>query len=230
MTPQLGAVTAATLTNPRLIAGFDEGLNTGALVVLDRHARDHAGRVRVVEAVDLSEASAAPKQARAEARELAKTFIGVHDIEFCAAHLRAEAYTRRLTDALDGVAAEYGVEVSIIALESFDDQAQHAKVMKKGRWKTPLAIGMAAGELVRRGYRLDNGRLVYQNAGVVLKQNEDEIKRLADRRTKTLDVVRPGDHLITNGHKRSAFAHALALSTRLDEAHPLTTLHHATAA
>lgn len=215
------SVTAAPI-NPRLVGGLDNGITSGALVVLDRHARDHAGRERVVAAVSLVEPRGAKAQAEREAKAIAERFVGLHDKNFTSVMLRSAAWVQRFSQALDTVEAEHG-PVEILAVEAFDDQAQHAKTMKKGRYKTPVVLGMLVEEFTRRGYRVDNGRLVYQNAGLALKQWETEIKLLADRVAKDLDKVRPGDRLITNEHQRSAFGHVLALSHRLNEASTTTT-------
>lgn len=221
----------AASSNPRIISGIDPGLGTGAIVTLDRADRDHAHRERVVSAIDLSEGSGAVKDAWQQARDIADRFPGAYDIEFLAAHLRSRSYAGRVVAALRTVEGLVGERVNAIAIESFDDQAQHAKTMKKDRWKTPLSIGVIVSELAVLGYRVEDGTLVYQNSGLVLKQHEKDLARLEARKTKDLDMVRPGDRLISNGHKRSAFAHAVAFGVRLDQARcPMQHPNHAQAA
>ena len=201
--------------NPRIVAGLDNGLASGALVVIDRLAPKF--RERVLAAVSLVEPRGVKAAADRQAREIAETFGGVHDKEFTSAHIRAGLWVARFSTALDEIEAEFG-PVEVFGVEAFDDQAQHAKKLIKGRWKTPLLLGRLAVELEGRGITVENGRLVYQNAGIVLKQFKDELQKLAARQTKTLDMVRPNDRTVTNEHQRSAFSHACALSLRLGAA------------
>jgi hypothetical protein len=198
----------------RLAAGLDTGLSSGGLVVLDR-ARDD----RVLEAVSLVEPKGAARTARAFADAQAETFGGWSDREFLAAQFRALRWMDMLTEALDRIENEHG-RIDMFGIESFVDQRSRAREEKqqllKNRWMTPLTMGMLAAELDRRDYTIYNGRVVYQNAGIVIRQMSEEIARLKARpRGGTADLIVRGDHKVTNDHLRKAFAHGLALSMRL---------------
>jgi hypothetical protein len=120
------------------------------------------------------------------------------------------------TGYFEGIIAERGLP-QIVAMESFVDQAQHAKKMMANRWQTPHLIGRLESYLATHGYSVNDGSLIYQNAGVVLPQLSSEIAALEDRgRSKiSTHVLLPGDELITNDHLRKALAHALAAAFRI---------------
>ena len=200
--------------NARYVGGIDSGLDSGGLVVIDRSDRE-----RVLLAVSLGEQRGALARYTKEARSLAGRFGGWSDIEFIAAELRANAWIARLVAALDAFEAEHG-EVACFGVESFIDQHQHAKRMMRNRWHTPFLMGKLSQELAERDVTPENGRLVYQNAGVVLPQFKDERARLKARRSNDRDLVVPGDRQVTNDHLRSALSHALALSLRLPAYRP----------
>lgn len=192
----------------RNIAGIDPGLGTGAIVILDR-----ARGGRIAAAVSLIEAKGAIKEAREEARRLAATFGGWSDKQFLAADLRARIWVKRACKFLETFKAENG-SIDIIAIESFVDQAQHARSMRRSRWMVPFLTGLLILELDRRGFSPERENLIYQDAGLVFKQLDRELAALAHPRAKPLLVE--GDEQLTNEHQRSAFAHAWALSLRLE--------------
>ena len=134
------------------------------------------------------------------------------DKEFSVAALRATAWAEALINFLDQFEREQA-PIDYFAIESFVDQRSRAREDKnrlvRNRWQTPLVIGLVQAALARREVTVANGRLVYQNAGIVIRQQADEIARL-----KVGGFI-PGDHLIKNDHQRKALAHALALSLRL---------------
>jgi hypothetical protein len=204
-----------TTSYPTLLAGIDPGLHSGGMVALSSHPRE-----RVLEAISLVEAKGAIGEAKTLARRQADAFGGWSDLEFLTAVIRCESWMQRFGTALDRLEADYGV-IEVFAIESFVDQRSRAREEKqlllKGRWKTPLLMGMLAIELGRRGATTANGRVVYQNAGVVLSQWSGERARLKARRNKKLDLIVEGDRLVTNDHQRTALAHVLALSLRIHE-------------
>lgn len=195
--------------NARLIGGIDPGLASGGFVVIDR-----ADQKRVLEAHSLVEEAGTVKRSREEASVLAARLGGWSDIEFLAADMRAQAWVQRFISVLNAFEAEYGV-IDMFGVESFVDQAQHAKKMMKNRWQTPFLTGMLVRELAQRDITAANGRLIYQNAGTILSQLSEERGRLEARRKNDRDLIVPGDRQVTNEHQRSALAHALALDLRL---------------
>jgi hypothetical protein len=200
---------STTFSPARIVAGIDPGLASGGFVVIDR-----ANKKRVLTALALVEKAGAVAHYKQEAREIASHLGGWSDIEFLAADLRARAWMARFVDALNIFEAAHSA-IDVFAVESFVDQAQHARKIVQKRWQTPFVIGMLVFELAQRGVTPLNGRLVYQDAGRVLKQFSAERARLAARRKNDRDVVVPGDRYVTNEHKRSALSHALSLSLRL---------------
>ena len=205
---------SATRPHPiHIVGGIDPGLSSGGVVLLQRDPE------RVLAAISLVEPAGSARAALAQARAYLGARGGWGDVEFTAAMIRAKNWMTLFRSRLDAVCAEVG-PVDIWAIESFVDQRSRAREEKarllKNRWMTPLVIGMLADELEARGMSLENDRIVYQNAGIVIRQMAEEIGRLKDRRrSAALDVVIPGDRLVTNDHLRKAFAHALALHMRL---------------
>lgn len=194
-----------------LIAGLDPGLRTGGLVVVEKTTSE-----RVLASISIVEPAGAVAQARKRADDLAARLGGWSDREFLAAALRADKWCERLVSALDEIEVEHG-PIDIFAVESFIDQPSKAQRVQRKRWMTPLVMGQLAVVLRQRGSDVANGRVVYQNAGVVIRQWSAEIGLLAQRRRgATNSVVIAGDEQVGNDHERKALAHALALSLRLD--------------
>ncbi len=197
----------------QLICGIDPGLASGGLVLLDAGDGD-----RVLGSHSLVEARGAVSKARGEAEDLAAAWGNWGDLQFTSAALRSEAWCRRVREALDGMVKEHG-PISFFAVESFTDQASRARQDKAGlirnRWQTPLSIGGLADVLRDFGAEVSNGRLVYQNAGVVLPQWRSELALLESRKRGQESGVAPDDHLVGNDHERKALVHALALALRL---------------
>jgi hypothetical protein len=170
---------------------------------------------RVLAAVSLVQNKTTRQDAVAEALNIGKIFGGFPDKEFVEAALRADIWTEQCLAFVDEQE-----KIDFIAVESFVDQRSRAREDKQRlvskRWQTPLVIGLLQAGLAERNITVQNGRLIYQNAGIVIRQLSTEIERLKSRRGKQ-DVVIPGDHIVTNDHQRKALAHALALSTRIKE-------------
>jgi hypothetical protein len=198
----------------RNVAGIDPGLASGGFVIIDR-----ADQNRVLESISFVEKKGSVSSTKAEAKALATRLDGWGDIDFTAATLRADAWMETFIKAFETSEASHG-PIDAIAVESFVDQAQHARKIVQKRWQTPLVIGMLNVELTSRGFTTENGRLIYQDAGRVLKQFSAERGVLAARRTNNRDVIVPGDRRVTNEHKRSALSHALAFSLRLPPYQP----------
>lgn len=200
--------------NPFLIAGVDPGLASGALVIVDANDRN-----RVLKAFSLVEKKGAPGKARAEAQELSRQIGEWSDLEFSAAALRAEHWKDAFATAVDETTAEIG-PIDIFAIESFVDQRSRAREEKqrliKNRWHTPLVMGHLAEVLADRGFTVRNKKIVYQNAGIVIRQWADELALLKRRQAgDDTEAVVSGDACIRNDHQRKALIHALALSLRL---------------
>jgi hypothetical protein len=195
------------------IAGIDPGLASGGMVVIA------TGPDRVIEAYSLVEKKGRHAAAKSEARALAEPLDGWSDAEFSAAALRAEQWRDQFATALDQFEAEHGA-IDFFAVESFVDQRSRAREEKnrlvKNRWQTPLVIGLLAAELEKRDISVRNQRLIYQNAGIVIRQWSAELAELKNRGKGSPDLVVPGDHKISNDHQRKALVHALALSLRLN--------------
>jgi hypothetical protein len=200
---------SAFSTPAKIVAGIDPGLASGGFVIIDRSAKD-----RVLAAFSFVEKSGSARGAKEAARVFAEAIGGWGDLGFLSADLRARAWITRFLDALDEFERDHE-PVQVFAIESFVDQAQHAKKMLQKRWQTPFTIGMLINELGVRGATPTNGRIIYQDAGRVLRQFSEEIGRLQSRGKAERDVVVAGDRVITHEHQRSALAHALALSLRL---------------
>jgi hypothetical protein len=173
------------------ICGIDPGLTTSGLVIIQAPNHVVYGR------------SLAPTKAEQEQVSVRAKALGT-DTEFNRGVLLASSQAQRILQALD----EAPVRPDMIAVESFVDQPQHAKTMRKGLWKTPLTIGYLLAGLAERGYDLDRGTLHLQNAGVVLKHMALRIEQIKRRDETTLNTFYPGSAIVTNSHMRSAFAHA----------------------
>jgi hypothetical protein len=199
------------LVEPLLVAGIDPGLASGGLVVIDVNDRE-----RVVAAISLVETAAERAYARTQADEALAAWGGWSDREFVTATFRAQRWLGQFQQALATITEHQ--PVTYFAVESFVDQRSRAREEQqrliKNRWHTPLVIGLLMSELERYGATAGNERVVYQNAGVVIRQLADEIARLKNRKG-VRDILVPGDQMIRNDHQRKAFAHALALSLRL---------------
>jgi hypothetical protein len=196
-----------------LICGIDPGLASGGLVLIDPRDGD-----RVLDSHSLVERKGAVAAAKARAEELNGALGSWGDREFTAAALRSEDWCLRVKDFLEGLVEGHG-PISYFAVESFTDQASRARQDKAGlirnRWQTPLSIGGLADVLRGFGAEVGNGRLIYQNAGVVLPQWRSELALLESRVRGQEAGVAPDDHLVGNDHERKALVHALALALRL---------------
>lgn len=194
------------------IAGIDPGLASGGIVVIEGWPES------VIYAKSLVASTSSAKQAAKETGEILSPTNGWGDKEFTAAVLRAEAWRNVFVRTLHEILDDHDIDV--FAIESFVDQRSRAREEKqrliKNRWHTPLVMGMIHQELEKRDFNVRNHGVVYQNAGIVIKQANVEIAQLKARKSKE-DLVVPGDRVITNDHLRKALAHALALSLRLKE-------------
>lgn len=187
------------------IAGIDPGLASGGVAVI------RSPKEEVLAAASLVEARGAVKAAQGD-YDLARRFDW-GDKEFSVAAIRAGRWVSSLVDFLDNFEREFG-PIDIYAVESFVDQRSRAREEKqrlvRNRWQTPLVMGLLQAALSDRQVSVEAGNLVYQNAGLVITQQRDEIARM-----KQGDFI-PGNELIKNDHQRKALAHALALSLRLN--------------
>lgn len=200
------------MTAPLCIVGIDPGLGSGGLVAVDAADGD-----RVLLSRSLVPKKASLNEASEEARVLVASFgePGWGDLEYLRADLRALRWVEFVLSVLDEVERDFAPPVAI-AIESFVDQPSRAKKLIRNRWQTPHVIGILTAALRLRGYAPENGRVVYQNAGVVLTQLSTEIATLDARKKPFTDgVVVQGDSLVGNEHETRALAHALALAHRL---------------
>jgi hypothetical protein len=181
-----------------VVGGIDPGYTTGGLVVLETPNNVIYGRSLAPSAKD-----------RAQAKQDVASLQG--DREFNLGDLLARRQAARFLAALD----ESPRKPDVIAVESFVDQPQHAKTMRKGLWKTPLTMGYLTAGLVERGYCQEDGTLQFQNAGVVLKHFAMRLKLMERGDEATLHTAYPGSSILTNNHMRSAFAHAAWCALRL---------------
>lgn len=199
------------------IAGIDPGLRSGGLVLIESDPE------RVLASVSLVEKPGDSKQARAEVESVAEALGGWADKQFASACLRAESWMERFAEAFERLAEQNG-EIAMIACESFVDQPSKARKEKAGllarRWQTPLLTGFLVPYLAARGYTVANGRLVFQNAGVVIPQMRSELAILENGRAPDKEAVVPGGSLVGNDHERKALAHALALAIRVRRHRP----------
>lgn len=195
------------------IAGIDPGLATGGLVLVKSGRTDREDRV--IDAVSLVDKK---KDIEADKKYI-KSKVGKEnwgDRAFTVAILRMNRWVDLCIQEVERMREEHGIDM--IGIESFVDQPSRAKKMMQLRWQTPLVIGSLAYRLEELGYTVENGKIYYQNAGVVLKQWEAELallKRENSRGGKPEGVIVAGDQIITNDHMRKALVHALALSIRM---------------
>jgi len=206
-----------------LIAGVDPGLASGGLVLINGSEQNE-----VLASYSMVEKKGSSKQAQAEAKSLTEHLSGWSDLEFLAASLRAQAWINNFIQVVDTIEKEFKLP-DVWAIESFVDQRSRAREEKqqliKNRWHTPLVMGMMARVLQERGITPESQRLIYQNAGIVIRQWSVEIGKLkARKRQDKKDVILRGDTKIRNDHERKALVHALALSLRLRQTHRTQTL------
>lgn len=213
---RIDSPTPAKRDSAGLICGIDPGLGTGAIVALSP-----AGD-RVLYARSLTEVRGDAARARERASELAGRLGGWGDRDYCAAHLRAEAWLARLRAACSELRDAHG-PIRVCAVESFVDQRSRAREERarllRNRWQVPHVIALVSVVLAEHGLTVENGGLVYQNAGTVLSQLSRELTLLRERGATEEERILAGDDLLTNDHERSAFAHALALSIRMAHRH-----------
>jgi hypothetical protein len=188
------------------VCGIDPGLSSGGMVLLNDD--------KVLAAASLVEKRGAVSASKKEAESLTKDLSGWGDKQFIAASIRTKDWLIRAEKILLAWKEEYR-EIDFYAVESFVDQPSRAKQEKAGllrnRWQTPFVMGGLAHILFEQGVSVDNGKLVYQNAGVVIRQWHKEIAALENGGS-----IYPGDHIITNDHLRKALVHALALQIRVN--------------
>lgn len=169
-------------------------------------------------AVSLVENKNERDQATQEARQLSKQLDGWSDREFTSAALRAESWKEKFAMTVDQLLDEHG-NIDYFAVESFVDQRSRAREeqrrLVRNRWQTPLVIGMISDVLAQREITVRNQRLIYQNAGIVIRQWSTELSALKDRGRGRKDLFITGDRQITNDHQRKAWAHAMALRLRV---------------
>lgn len=194
-----------------LIAGVDPGLASGGVAIL------RSPKEEVVAASSLVEKRGSVKLA--EEAYQSSSDIDWGDREFSVASIRANSWLNNFIDFIDQVEGDYQ-PIKFYAIESFVDQRSRAREEKqrlvRNRWQTPLVMGLLQAELASRGFSVAAGNLFYQNAGLVITQQKNEINRL-----KQGGLI-PGDDLIKNDHQRKALAHALALSLRLNHQPEMT--------
>lgn len=206
------ATTDITFTSD--LAGVDPGLRSGGLVFISP-----AGEGEIIDTHSLVEKPSERAGATQLVAELFQMRGNWGDREFSEAVIRAERWTSDFFVAFDAYCAEHGCPEAV-AVESFVDQPSKAKKLQAKRWQTPLLIGMLVPAFAERGYTVANGRLIFQNAGTVIKQHAAELIRLEERNNATFDIVVRNDHLLTNDHQRKAWAHADALSLRITTVRP----------
>lgn len=193
------------------IAGVDPGLASGGLVILDQEPQ-------VIMAASMVEKAKGKAVSVDTANKLVSDLGGWSDKEFITAELRARAWVDAFSIIVDDFVLEHG-PIDLWAVESFVDQRSRAREEKeqllRNRWHTPLVMGLLIPVFEKHGATTANGKLVYQNAGIVIRQMSLEIATLKNRtRANKKDVVVRGDTVIRNDHQRKAFAHAYALSIR----------------
>lgn len=206
--------TTADITFTSDLAGVDPGLRSGGLVFIDP---DTDGAI--VESHSMVETAAERAAATGLVAELFEGRGNWGDREFSEAVIRGERWRDDFFAAFDAYCDAHG-HPAAVAVESFVDQPSKAKKIQARRWQTPLLIGMLITGFAERGYTVANGRLIFQNAGTVIRQHSNELMRLEERNNATFDVVVKNDHLLTNDHQRKAWAHADALSLRITTVRP----------
>ena len=201
------------------LIGIDPGLGSGGLVGIDAANND-----KVLYAHSLVPPRKITLEAKREADEFLNSWGGWGDRQYLEAERRALWWLKEVKRALAEFSASFG-EARAIAIESFVDQPSraHKRLIRNG-WQTPHVIGLMGAALRRLGYSPEAGNLVYQNAGVVLRQYNEEIAILSRRHRPYSDgLVAPGDSLIDNEHEIRALVHALALSHHLSQHRPTST-------
>lgn len=190
------------MTPEHVIVGIDPGLSSGGLVAV-------AGRSeRVVAAHSLVGPGVPSRAVDAEGPPI------TGDRNFTLAMAIAARQAQRIAALLDQLAVAH--RIVRVGIESFVDQRSRAREERgrlvKDRWKTPLVIGYTAALLAPRGFSTGDGTLVYQDAATVLRQFSDQLAALRD--SARSEPVCPNDHLLTNDHMRTAWAHAVWLAHR----------------
>lgn len=202
----------STVTAPTIrILGIDPGLRSGGAAYIEL-----ADGERLIAALSLVETEKQRKEAASRAKAIKEENKGWGDATYIAVSLRARRWIDDFAAFFNEIREEFGAP-ELIAVESFVDQAQHAKKMMARRYQTPHVMGLLEAFLFDQGYSIDYRNLIYQDAGTVIPQLSSEIAALEERdrsKMKTFAVL-PGDELITNDHKRKALAHALAASFRV---------------
>jgi hypothetical protein len=182
------------------VIGIDPGLTSGALVAWDGQS--------------VLAAKTYTWTAKTKREILGKREHDIGDMPFTDAILLARAQAQRMVENLESVIYEQGSRPIAIGIESFVDQRHRAREEKgyliKERWKTPLLIGALNERLEDLGYHTSDGTILWQNAGVVLKQKGDVIRALANM-NETSNFLQPlirNYSTLTNDHLRKAWAHA----------------------
>lgn len=194
------------------ILGIDPGLRSGGAAYVELAGSSE----RVLAALSLVETEKQRKEAAGEAKRLKEGNSGWGDEKYTAVSLRAHRWRSEFIAFLDRISDEFG-QPDLIAVESFIDQAQHARTLKANRYQTPHLTGLLEAALYERGFAVERGNLLYQDAGDVIPQHSSEIAALESRSRSKINefAVVPGDEVITNDHMRKALAHALAASLRV---------------
>jgi hypothetical protein len=193
------------------VLGIDPGFGSGGMVGVEAPAE------RVVFSRSLVTKASARRARRDLAQSLTARFgeDGWGDVDYTEADLQSLAWVEVAVAAIEEFSAAFAWP-AYIAVESFVDQRSRARKLIKDRWKVPHAIGVLSAALAPLGYTTVSGRLVYQDAGVVLRQFDAELARLDARQKPYPDgVVVEGDSLVGNEHERRALVHALALVNHL---------------
>lgn len=199
-----------------LILGIDPGLATGGLVLIRSGATDSDDEI--LEAVSLVDKKSLVEKDKKEVKALVEERNNWGDKQFTIAVLRAQRWSKSCIKAIKELENKYG-KIDYIGIESFVDQPGRAKTLMQLRWQTPLLMGILTVALAELGYSFENGKIFYQNAGIVIKQWSFEIETLKNsqknNRARKNSVILKGDECITNDHLRKALVHALALSIRM---------------
>lgn len=193
------------MTGDQIIVGIDPGLSSGGLVAVTGRSE------RIVRAYSL----VGPGVPTRASRSLAEPRLG--DRNFTLAVRLAAAQAAKVAAIIGELRQLH--RILAIGIESFVDQRSRAREERnrllKDRWKTPLVIGHMGAALAAAGFSEEHGNLFYQEASVVLRQFSDQLAALAARaRGERDEPVCPNDHLLTNDHMRTAWAHAVWLSHR----------------
>ena len=164
-----------------LVCGIDPGLATGGMVLL---------RVQPEEVLAVQRLKTKPGDQSQVAGEK----------QFAQAVARGRLQVQQISAFLQEHDPDF------ISIESFVDLASRKGKEDRLRWTTPLVIGMIDAELQKLGMA---ERVRYQNPSI-LSQFRTEMSQLgeANKNRKRPDLLLPGDHLISNPHLLSAWAHA----------------------